>query len=300
MWGGAVGVALLLAATAFLGFEATSLFSEESRDPHRTVPRATYAAIIIIALIHAITVWALVSAAGVADAQQVAQQHLVTGDFVFVLLQKYLGTPMLKLAEILLVVSLFAALLAFHNMAARYLYSLGRVGILPRALSKTRANGVPQAALVANLVFAIIAVGFFAVFKLDPITTLVPVMVGFATLAILVLQLLASFSIVVHFRRVRDPRWMTTFVAPGLGFLGLLAICVMAVNNFTVLAGSEALYVRLLPWLLVVTVVAGLVYAPILRKRRPEVYAALETDLERFDPHPEPTEVLTSPEPGRA
>ena len=300
MWGGSVGVALLLAATAFLGFEATSLFSEESKDPHRTVPRATYAAITIIAIIHAVTVWALVSAAGVQDAQQVAQEHLATGDFVFVLIQKYLGTPMLKVAEVLLVVSLFAALLAFHNMAARYLYSLGRVGILPRSLSRTRRNGVPQAALAANFVFAVVAAGVFAVFQLDPITTLVPVMIGFATLAIIVLQLLASFSIVVHFRRTRDPRWLTTFVAPGLGCLGLLTITVMAVDNFPLLAGSDELYVRLLPWVLVLTVVAGLVYAPILRKRRPAVYAALETDLERFDPHPEPEEELTSPGATRA
>jgi amino acid transporter len=299
MWSGSVGVALLLAATAFLGFEATSLFSEESRDPHRTVPRATYAAIIIIALIHAVTVWALVSAAGVQDAQTVAQDHLATGDLVFVLIQQYLGTPMLKLAEVLLIVSLFAALLAFHNMAARYLYSLGRVGILPRALSRTRANGVPQTALVANFAFAVVAAGVFAVWQLDPITTLVPVMIGFATLAILVLQLLASFSIVVHFRRTRDPRWLTTFVAPGLGCLGLLAICVMAIDNFTLLAGSEELYVRLLPWLLVLTVVGGLVYAPVLRARRPAVYQALETDLERFDPHPEPTAADASPGTGR-
>jgi amino acid transporter len=289
MFGGSVGIALLLAATAFLGFEATSLFSEEARDPHRTIPRSTYAAIIIIALIHALTVWALVSAAGVADAQQVAVDHLATGDLVFVLFEKYLGSGLLVVAEVLLVVSLFAALLAFHNMAARYLYSLGRVRVLPGALSRTRANGVPQTALVTNLVFAIVVAGLFAVLGLDPITTLVPVMIGFGTLCVLVLQLLASFSVLVHFRRRRDARWLTTFVAPGLGFLGLLAICAMAIGNFPVLAGSDALYVRLLPWLLVVALLGGLLYAVSLRSRRPEVYDLLETDLERFDALPEPT-----------
>ncbi|MCZ2811719.1 APC family permease [Modestobacter sp. VKM Ac-2979] len=288
MFGGSVGVALLLAATAFLGFEATSLFSEESRDPERTVPRATYTAITLIGLIHALTVWAIVSAAGVSDAQQVALDRLETGDLLFVLFEEYLGSTLLVVAQVLLIVSLFAALLAFHNMAARYLYSLGRVGILPGGLARTRTNGVPQTALVTNLVFALLVAGFFAVLGLDPITSLVPVMIGFGTLCVLVLQLLAAFSIVVHFRRRRDPRWWTTFVAPGLGMLGLLAMCVLALGNFPLLAGSDALYVRLLPWLLVLALVGGLLYAPVLRSRRPEVYQLLETDLERLDPSPVP------------
>ena len=42
------GIGLLLAATGFLGFEATSLFSEEAKNPLRTIPRATYAAICVI------------------------------------------------------------------------------------------------------------------------------------------------------------------------------------------------------------------------------------------------------------
>ncbi|MGY1812307.1 APC family permease [Blastococcus sp. SYSU D00820] len=297
MFGGSVAIALLLAATAFLGFEATALFSEESRDPLRTIPRATYAAIVVIGLVHALTVWALVSAAGVSGAQQMALEHLPTGDLVFVLVDEYLGTGLLRVAMVLLVVSLFAALLAFHNMAARYLYSLGRAGVLPAALATTRRNGVPQRAMAVNATFAVLLAGAFAVAGLDPITTLVPVMIGFGTLCVLVLQLMAALAIVVHFRRRRDARWWKTFVAPGLGLLGLLVICAMAIARFPVLAGSEALYVRLLPWLLVAALVGGLLYAAYLRSRRPEVYAGLDVDLERIDPSPEPVPGQTLPAP---
>ena len=45
--------------------------------------------------------------------------------------------------------------------------------------------------------------------------------------------------------------------------------------NFTLVAGSEALYVRLLPWLLVAVVGGGLIYAQVLKARKPEVYAGL-------------------------
>jgi amino acid transporter len=280
--GGAPAVGLLLASTAFLGFEATSLFSEEARRPERTIPRATYLAIALIGLIHGVTVWAVVSAVGVADAQRVAEQHLADGDLLFALIDDYLGGFLLGVVVVLLVVSLFAAQLAFHNVAGRYLFSLGRAGVLPRGLARTRDNGVPQRALSVNAVFAAVVAGAFAAFGLDVITTLVPVMVGFGTLCIIVLQALAALSIVVHFRRAADPRVWSTLVAPGLGFLGLLSISVMAVANFGLLAGSEASYVTALPWLLPVAALAGFAHAAHLRAGRPEVYEGLDADLERF------------------
>lgn len=60
---GSVGLGLLFAANAFVGFEATGLFGEEARDPRRTIPRATYTAIVFIGVFAAVTTWALVSCA---------------------------------------------------------------------------------------------------------------------------------------------------------------------------------------------------------------------------------------------
>jgi amino acid transporter len=289
--GGSVWIAFLLVATAFIGFEATALFGEEAREPRRTIPRATYAAIIIIGVLHAIVAWAIVSAAGVQNAQGAALDSLAAGDLTLGLIDAYLGPIAGVIALTLLVVSLFAAQLAFHNSAARYLYALGRARVLPRWLAVTNKNGAPQRALLVNLVFAVVVAGIFAVFAetdpdgnpLPPVLTLVPVGLGFGTLAVLIVQTIAALAIVVYFRRKKDPRWLSTFVAPGLGFLALLGFSIGAIVNFTLVAGSEALYVRVLPWLLVVALVGGIAYAFYLKARRPEVYAALEDDLERAD-----------------
>ena len=108
-------------------------------------------------------------------------------------------------------------------------------------------------------------------------------MLGFGTLAILVLQALAALSIVVHFRRKNDPRIGTTLIAPGLGFLGLCCFVVLAFKHFDIVAGSTATAVTSLPWLLVVALVGGVGYALYLRASKPVVYGALSTDLERFD-----------------
>ena len=289
--GGSIWIGLLMVATAFIGFEATALFGEEAREPRTTIPRATYAAIIIIGVLHAIVGWAIVSAVGVPDAQGNALEHLAAGDMTLVLIDTYLGPVIGVITLVLLVVSLFAAQLAFHNSAARYLYALGRARVLPSWLAGTNRNGAPQRALLVNLVFAILVAAVFAVFvetdpdgdPLPPVLTLVPLGLGFGTLAVMIVQAIAAFAIVVHFRRKRDPRLWSTLIAPGLGFLSLLTFSIMAIANFTLVAGSEAVYVQLMPWLLVVALVGGVAYASYLKARRPEVYAGLSADLERFD-----------------
>lgn len=199
-----IGLGLLFAGTCFLGFEATGLFSEEAKDPRRTIPRAIYIAILFIGAFATITSCAIVSALGVAAAQDAAVEHLSTGDLVFTLSQRYLGTALTDVMMVLLLVSLFAALLALHNAAARYIYAYGRVGILPGWLGRTHGRtGAPHTASFAQLVFGTaVALVFFAL-GLDPILLLVPAMTGFGTLAIIMLQLLAAIAVVAYFRRLR-------------------------------------------------------------------------------------------------
>lgn len=289
--GGSIWIAFLMVATAFIGFEATALFSEEAREPRTTIPRATYTAIIAIGVLHAFTGWAIVSAVGVDGAQGVALDSLAAGDMTLVLIDTYLGPIIGMIALVLLVVSLFAAQLAFHNAAARYLYALGRARVLPQWLAKTNRNGAPERAQLVNLLFAVAVAGIFALAvetdpdgnPLPPVLTLVPVGLGFGTLAVLIVQTIAALSVVAYFRKQSDPRLWSTLIAPGLGFLALLGFSGGAIFNFTLVAGSEALYVRLMPWLLVVALVGGIGYASYLRARRPEIYAQLDTDIERID-----------------
>lgn len=299
--GGSVWIGLLLVGTAFIGFEATALFGEEAKDPRRTIPRATYLAIILIGVLHAFAAWAIVSALGVDNARDEALAHLDAGDLTLGLMAEYLGPAMGILAVLLLIISLFAAQLTFHNSAARYMFALGRARVLPRWLAHTAANGAPNRALVVNLVVGLVIAGIFAVVGetdpdgnlLPPMATLTPVGIGFGTLAVMIVQVIAALSIVVYFRRHRDPRLWSTLIAPGIGFLVLLLFSVMALVNFPLVAGSEAVYVRVLPWILVVSVLGGLIQAMYLKRREPEIYAGLSRDLEDFteeSPHPTPIE----------
>ena len=283
--GGSLWIGLLLAATAFIGFEATALFGEEAKDPRKTIPRATYAAVIIIGLMHAFAAWAIVSALGVTKAQDAALQHLEGGDLTLMVIADHLGPIGVTVALILVVVSLFAAQLAFHNSAARYLFALGRARVLPQWLAKTNSQGSPERALLANALFAIVIVAIFRFVFPDvpPIFTIVPVGIGFATLAIIIVQAIAALSVVAYFRKKGDRRWWSTFIAPGIGFLALALFSIMALVNFPTVAGSEEPYVLVMPWILVAAVIGGIAYGAYLKAKKPEVYAGLSDDLEDFD-----------------
>ena len=62
--GGTAGIALAFAFASYIGFEATAIYGEESREPKKTVPRATYTAIILIGIVFAFVTFAMVTALG--------------------------------------------------------------------------------------------------------------------------------------------------------------------------------------------------------------------------------------------
>ena len=64
---GSAGIALAFAFASFIGFEATAIYGEESKDPKRTVPMATYLAVTLITVLFAVTTFAVVSALGAAN-----------------------------------------------------------------------------------------------------------------------------------------------------------------------------------------------------------------------------------------
>ena len=64
IFSGSLGIGLLFAIISYVGFEATAIFRDEARTPERTIPRATYVALILIGVFYAVTSWALISGWG--------------------------------------------------------------------------------------------------------------------------------------------------------------------------------------------------------------------------------------------
>jgi amino acid transporter len=80
----------------------------------------------------------------------------------------------------------------------------------------------------------------FALAGKDPVLTLFSWFSGVAVLAMMLLYLLTSVSVVVFFRRERlDARPWNTLIAPVLGALGIAGAIWLILANFTTLIGGE-------------------------------------------------------------
>ncbi|MGW2931680.1 APC family permease [Streptomyces sp. NPDC001156] len=240
---GAPGVAVMFAVASMFGFEATAIYGEEAREPKKTVPRATYLSVLVVTGFFALTSWMLISAYGASKAPQAAGKALASGDsagFVFAPIAAQFGGWANDVLPVLLATSLFAGILTFHNSANRYLFSLGRDGQLPRRLCTLNTRHSPWVAGCVQTVVALALVVPFALAGKDPVLTLFSWFSGLAVLAMMLLYLLTSVSVVVFFHRERlDARLWNTLIAPALGALGLAGAIWLILENFTTLIGGE-------------------------------------------------------------
>lgn len=271
------GAVLVLAITGFIGFEAAAVFSEEARDPRRTVPVATYLSVALIAVLYAGSSWALSVATGPGEVVAAAQRDGT--ETIFRLAGGHLGEPLVHIGHALFLTSLLAALLSFHNAVARYLFALGRERVLPAALGRTgRLTGAPWVASLVQSAVAVAVVTCYAVGGLDPLVQLffwVGMTGGFGALV-----LIASTSVaVVGFfarHRVRGRAWRG-LLAPGLAAALLAVVVALAVANFATLLGvaPDDPLRWMLPGTYLVAAAAGAGWALLLRSRRPDVYQAI-------------------------
>ncbi|MEU0584658.1 APC family permease [Streptomyces sp. NPDC006132] len=239
---GAPGVAVMFAVASMFGFEATAIYGEEAREPRRTVPRATYLAVVVVTGFFALVSWTLISSYGASKATAAAGKALASGDgagFVFAPIAADFGGWVGDVLPVLLATSLFAGILTFHNSANRYLFSLGRDRLLPRGLCGLNRRHAPWAAGCVQTALAVLLVAPFALAGKDPVLTLFSWFSGVAVLAMMLLYLLTSVSVVVFFRRERlDPRPWNTLIAPLLGALGIAGAIWLILANFTTLIGG--------------------------------------------------------------
>ncbi|MBO9521091.1 MAG: APC family permease [Nocardioidaceae bacterium] len=242
---GSLGVAVLFALTGFIGFEATAVFRDEARDPERTIPRATYAAVLIIGGFYALTTWVFVVAVGPDHVTEVAQRTLAgDGNMLLDVTGSSLGDAGRDVVNVLLLSSLFACLLSFHNVIARYQFVLAGRGLLPRRLAAVHPDhGSPSVSSVVQTATALLIVVVLAVGGVDPLVGVFGSMAGVATVGMVILMLATSIAVVVYFSRHPDlagGRSWSTRVAPSLASVGLVISGWLVLSNFTLVTGGSA------------------------------------------------------------
>ncbi|GGG27332.1 amino acid permease [Rhodococcoides trifolii] len=279
---GSMGAVLAVSFAAFVGFEATALFRNEAVRPDRTVPRATYVAVVFLAVFYCFIVWVAVMAFGPANAVQTAEAD--PAGYFFTAMDTYVGSAATDVMRILIVSSALAALLAFHNAITRYGYALGRERIVPVRLSFVHSKHLsPHIASVTQSVIAVIAVLCFAVSDVDPVLQLAAWTASTGTVGILALQWLTSLSVAVFFVRGRD-----AVHDRGAAVAGVVAFLLFGVALYLVIDKIELATLSDSPVVNTIAVgapivvfVLGALLALWIRARRPDVYEGLgSTDID--------------------
>lgn len=257
---------------SFIGFEATAIFSEEAKSPEKTIPRATYIAVIFLSLFYAFVVWAVVVGFGLKESVELAKSN--PAGMFFVAAERFVG-PWAKTAmEIFMITSLLAVLLAFHNAVARYQFALAREGILPRIFAQTHPkHRSPWMASIVQSVLAAIVIIPFWLEGADPLNDLYVTVTTPGIYGILVLQILTAFAVIAFF--AKDRRGLSvwrTAVAPGLSAIGMIAALYAAIANVELITARTGLINVLLPLSAIVFFVVGYIAALWLKRYKPAVY----------------------------
>jgi amino acid transporter len=276
---GAVGIGLFFAFWSWVGFEMAPNYGEESRDPKRIVPRAMYVSVIGLGVFYTLTSWAPFAGystlhAATAQAQNNSAQYYLSP--ANAIAGQWVGSIM----SFLIITGSFACGMAFHNTTSRYFYSLGREGLLPRALGKThhRWKSPHIASITQSVIAALIVLGFAAfVGTGDPLHIayfqVYGLMAVMGVIVILSVQALVSLSILIFFAREHadEVHWWKTRLAPALSFISQVFVVYLLFKNILFLGSGYHYAVWLGPIDLLVVLV-GIAFAFYLKANNRKKY----------------------------
>jgi amino acid transporter len=289
--GAGIGTALCFCVAAFLGFEQAPVYAEETSRPHVLVPRVMFLAIGGIAVFYTLTCWAITVATGPSAVIGTSQEQ--SAGLLFFLTGDLLGGTFTDVLHVLFVTGMFAAMLSFHNVVARYAFAMGREGLLPAAFGRTSsASGAPGTGSLLQTGISLLVVAAFALTDdkpagdpTAPVLHLFTWMGNIGALGVTLLMAVASVSVIAFFvRRGAAGAQFWRLAAAGLATLALLFIIGYTVKDFDVLvgAGPGSSLSWILPGIIGLALVVGLLQGLVLRSRAPHVHARIGLGNEAF------------------
>jgi amino acid transporter len=281
-----VGGVFALSIAAFVGYESGPFYGEEARGPN-VVTRASFGALAFIGVLYAVSSWAMAVAVGVDPVNTpdgpvpgvVAQTRDPESGIPFSIIDAHYGSMVAGLANILLVTSIVAAMISFHNSVARYVFGMARERVLPAWLGSIRPGsrgGAPIGGSLLQSAVSLVVVLAFVVTDADPLTTLFTWLATIAAIGVILLMFGSSLAVIRFFRRGAgndETQWQKTW-APAIGAILLATIfMVMVFNLDSVLATTpRSLLTYIIPGVVVASAVFGLIWGRVLLTSRPAIY----------------------------
>ncbi|GIH72913.1 APC family permease [Sphaerimonospora thailandensis] len=269
------GALLAICVASFSGFESSVVFAEETKNPKRTVPLATYLALAVITVLYTISSWAMIVPVGTDEIAEAAGEQ--GPGLLFGLAEQHLGSTISTIGSVLFATSIVAAMIAFHNTTSRYIFALGRENVLPAAFGRTHPRtGAPLLGSLSQSVLGLVAIVIYAIFSSDPLVEMFFTLGSFGGFGLLVLLTTTSVAVFAFFAKNPGLKnaWRTQ-IAPGIASVLLFCVLGLALINFDKILGVEpdSLLRWLLPALYLLGIGLGIAWAMFLRAKRSEIYA---------------------------
>ena len=221
---GSLPAGVILALLTYIGFEAGAALGEETRDPHRNIPRAVFGSMVLVGLFYVLLAYTGTIGYGI--------NKMVTGfandPAPYDTISRNFGGPLLVvLVDLAGVLSFFSAALAIINSGARITYKVGQDGLLPRwvaQLHPVRLN--PVAAITAICAIGLV-IGLTLGFSMTPLVAF-----GFlgtldALFVMIVYALVCVASMLFFWRKRRAQfRIVRHVISPLLGTLLIATVFV--------------------------------------------------------------------------
>lgn len=274
---GAAAVGIFMAFWSWVGFEMAPNYAEESRDPKRIVPQSLLISVMGLGIFYVIVSWCAVSAYPT-EADMAAKAFSDGVNFYLTPIQQFVGNWAYELMFLLILTSSFACGMAFHNTAARYLYSLAREGVLPKAVAETHDHhkSPHKASAVQSVLAAVWVVLYGLGYGFDDpsgqawlgVYTLFAVL---GTGLLLVLQAIVSVAIILWFQKNGGGNVFTTMIAPAISFLVQIWLVYTLIANLATLGGTNG-FAQSIPYVGLAIILVGLVWGFVLKSSNPEAY----------------------------
>jgi amino acid transporter len=274
---GAAAVGIFMAFWSWVGFEMAPNYAEESRDPKRIIPRSLMYSVVGLGIFYVIVSWCAVSAYPT-EGDMAAKAFGDGVNFFLSPMQQFVGGWAYELMFVLILTSSFACGMAFHNTAARYMYSLGREGVLPVALGNTHdTHKSPHTASAVQSVLAAIWVVLYGLgygFNDPSAQAWLGVYTLFAVLGtglLLVLQAVVSLAIIMWFKKNGGGNVFTTMIAPAISFVVQIWLVYTLIANLATLGGTNG-FAQSIPYVGLAIILVGLVWGFVLKSSKPAAY----------------------------
>jgi amino acid transporter len=255
-----LGLGFPLGVFLFVGWENSATLAEETANPRRSIPRAIFASVGLMAVTYLFISYS--SIVGFND----SSDAIARADIPFVDLAKSVSGALGVLAIAAGFTSTVSVLIAAANSQTRLLFNAGRERLLPPVLGRVTARS--QTPLASYLVFFVIAVAitFGYGWNKEPLTAFGD-LATLGTIMIIVVYLVATVALPVYI--VRHDRADLNVVRHVV--LPLLGAVALVYPLYSLLQPGQEAPFSYFPWITLGVVVVAAIYATVLRFTDPGV-----------------------------